>query len=226
MQLFELFQLDEFSEEHAKKIAATMKKAGYKELGSGADASVYVKDAGTVIKILMPESGNLGTAERTFLEFYNFVQKLPGIPNLPRFYKIQGQHYTKFEIDGEEFYQIAMEQLYPIAPGSLEEGMVWQLSDYAVKDISWETVYKELQDPEQWMGLAPDEAGNFVNAVKNFTDKQKHDYAYLFVLMQLLFRTGQAKKLFWDLHTANMMQRADGTLVIVDPWYIDAMGSI
>jgi hypothetical protein len=225
MQLFELYQLDEFSNEHTKKIAATMKKAGYKKLGSGADASVYAKDAGTVIKILMPESGNLGTAERTFLEFYNFVQQFPGISNLPKFYKIQGQHFTKFEIDGEEFYQIAMEHLYPIN-NSLDEGMVWQLSDYAVKDISWETIYKELQDPEQWMGLAPDLADNFVNAVKNFTDKQKHDYAYLFTLMQLLYRTGKAKKLFWDLHTDNIMQRADGTLVIVDPWYVDALGSI
>lgn len=224
MFLQELYQLDEFGESHKEKIEATMQKAGYKKLGSGADASVYAKDAGTVIKILMPETGKMAAAERTFLEFYNFVQKLQGVPNLPRFYKIQGQHYAKFNIDGEEFYQIAMEQLYPIKEGSLEEGMVWQLADYAVKNISWENVYRELQDPEQWK--AWHDPDKFVNAVRNFTDKQKHDYAYLFTLMQLLYRTGQAKKLFWDLHTANMMQRADGTLVVVDPWYVDVLGSV
>jgi len=217
-------ELSEFSDAHTKKIAATMKNAGYKKIGSGADASVYIKDAGTVIKILMPESGNLGTAEKTFLEFYNFVQKFPGIPNLPKFYKIQGQHFTKFEIDGEEFYQIAMEQLYPIRKNSLEQHMVWQLADFATTNLSWEEVYKKLLDPNEWAGFA--NAKRIVSSIANMPDKQKQDYAYLFVLMQLLFRTGQDKKMGWDLHTANIMRRADGTLVIVDPWYTDTMGSL
>jgi hypothetical protein len=35
----------------------------------------------------------------------------------------------------------------------------------------------------------------------------------------MLYHTGSINKIGWDLHTENVMQRKDGTLVIIDPWF-------
>jgi len=42
--------------------------------------------------------------------------------------------------------------------------------------------------------------------------------------MSLLYNTGRINKIGWDLHTENVMQRSDGTLVIIDPWFSTVEG--
>ncbi len=199
----------------------TLKQAGYEELGSGADATVWAKDAGSVIKIIVPEEeGTLNTAAETFKKFYEFCMKHQNIECLPKFIPIQGRHYAEFTIKGETFIQISMERLYPLKNNSFQEAMVWYLSDFAVKNTPWEEVKKFLSTPAAWQDT---DFGPITNQlalkVSNLKGVQEAKYALLYTVMTLLYHTGRINRLGWDLHTENAMQRRDGTVVIIDPWF-------
>ncbi len=203
--------------ENAREIYDTLKKAGYKKLGAGVDATVWSKNDHSVLKIIMPEDlSTSDAATKTFLKFYEFTQKHKDLRCLPRFKEIQGENLAKFTLRGKEYLQISMEKLKPLKNGSVEEIMVWHLSDYASKNTEWDTVVKELHDPKSYEDLK----GKEVNRFKSSIDDKKFllEYKLLFTVMKLLYVTGALNNLDWDLHTENAMQRADGTVVIVDPW--------
>ena len=48
-------------------------------------------------------------------------------------------------------------------------------------------------------------------------------YATLFRIMKVLYQLYPKE---WDLHTENVMQRANGELVIIDPWFSDGLKSL
>jgi hypothetical protein len=202
-------------------IEQTLRQAGYQELGSGADATVWTKDAGSVIKIIVPEDEDaLSTAAETFKKFYEFCMQHQQVECLPKFIPIQGKHYAEFDIKGETFLQISMERLYPLKSNSFEEAMVWYLSDFATKDTPWEEIKEFLSTPAAWQNS--DFAGvasQLALKVHNLKGVKEAKYALLYTMMTLLYHTGRINKLGWDLHTENAMQRRDGTVVIIDPWF-------
>ena len=196
-------------------------RQGYKKLGSGADASVWTKDGSHVIKILMPTEGKLSHAVRTFKKFYRFCQQNSDIENLPRFYELpSGKHHEAFTHDGIHYHRIAMERLYPIRSGSVQEAMVWQLSDFARGDMKWSQVLHKLQDPKEWANY---DNPDIINSIKRIKPRAWEKYHVLYILLQLLYNTGQLNNLGWDLHTENVMRRRDGTLVVIDPWFAEGL---
>lgn len=202
---------------NAREIADTLKKAGYKKLGAGVDATVWTKDDNSVLKIIMPQDTNTAdSATKTFMKFYEFTQDHKELRCLPRFKKIQGENLAKFSLRGKEYLQISMEKLKPLKNHSVEETMVWNLSDYAEKNTDWNTVVKELHDPKSQVELR----GKEINRFKSLLDDKDFllEYKMLYTVMKLLYVTGSLNNMNWDLHTENAMQRADGTVVIVDPW--------
>lgn len=202
-------------------IDQTLRSAGYEELGAGADASVWTKDAGSVIKIIVPEDEDqLSVAADTFKKFYEFCMQHQDVECLPRFIPIQGKHYTEFTIKGETFLQISMERLYPLKNNSFEEAMVWYLSDFATKNTPWEEVKEFLSTPKAWQDTDFNRLANqLALKVLNLKGIKEAKYALLYTVMTLLYQTGRINKLGWDLHTENAMQRRDGTVVIIDPWF-------
>lgn len=206
----------------ARSVSATMRKAGYKKLGSGADATVWARDAGSVVKIIMPEDGGTGAA-KTFKRFVDFCNEHKDVPNLPKFTPVDEEISSKLNFDGEQYIYFAMERLQPIARNSFEEAMVWILSDLAAKGLSWERAYSTIVQPDTWRlwddGLP---ANQIIQQLKSFGKQEQAQYGLLFTVMVLLYKTGRINKLGWDLHTENVMQRSDGTLVIVDPWFAEA----
>jgi hypothetical protein len=105
--------LNEFDHaRHVKLLNAHMKKLGYENIGAGTDAQVFAKETGPVKKILMPKSGDISTAENSFLAFYNYCQANARNPHLPKFHQIQ----DNIELDGERFRQITMERLEEVDP--------------------------------------------------------------------------------------------------------------
>jgi hypothetical protein len=106
-------KLNEFDHaRHVKLLNAHMQKLGYENIGAGTDAQVFAKETGPVKKILMPESGDISTAENSFLAFYNYCQANARNPHLPKFHQIQ----DNIELDGERFRQITMERLEEVDP--------------------------------------------------------------------------------------------------------------
>jgi hypothetical protein len=206
--------------QEGKAIVSQLKQAGYRMLGKGADATVWTKDAGTVIKIIMPDLESADTAAKTFYKFYEFCQQNKGVAHLPNFVDINGKHYTTFEIGGKEFVQIAMEHLYKIKKHSFEEAMVWNLSEFASNRLSWNKALAALRAPASWEHWTAPPSVNAITRYVNTLDPQSlQEYEVLYKLMVILYHTGKINKLGWDLHTENVMQRNDGTLVIIDPWF-------
>jgi hypothetical protein len=105
--------LNEFDHaRHVELLNAHMQKLGYENIGAGLDAQVFAKETGPVKKILMPESGDISSAENSFLAFYNYCQQNARNPHLPKFHSIQ----DNIELDGEKFRLITMERLQEVDP--------------------------------------------------------------------------------------------------------------
>jgi len=213
---------------NANLISTTLQKAGYKQLGSGADSTVWSKDEGSVIKIIMPEEGEaITTAANTFYKFYEFCQKNKDVPNLPKFMDIGGKHHATFEINGKEYLQIAMERLYPIPNNTVPEAVVWALSDFATGNTPWNKVVSTLTNTDYFKHYESPDVQQIQQLVQQtLSNKQQNDkYHYLYELMRLVYATGRVNKVGWDLHTENVMMRKNGELVIIDPWFAMNEGS-
>lgn len=220
----ELEEAEEGTEE-SKLIVNSLKKAGYKMLGTGADATVWVKEQGTVTKIIMPdirkgsaEYRNMGAA--IFKKFFDFCSQHQDIECLPKFYPVEGQRYLEFELGGKNYIQTDMEQLYPIRKNTFAEGMAYALSELVDQNLSWEELYELLKVPSTWNKLKMQGyASRFVLKAMSLSRIEQARYSVLFTMMKFLYITGRINRFGWDLHTENIMQRKDGTLVITDPWF-------
>ena len=138
---------------HKKLVLDYMQNQGYRRIGGGADAQVFAKDAGQVIKIIIPQSGNLPKADNTFLEFYKYVQQRPDDIHLPKFYRIADKEHEFFELDGETFRQTAMERLKPIPAGSKLDDVIFDMfrdlsykEPYSPKYDNYKSLYNSMKD--------------------------------------------------------------------------------
>jgi GNAT superfamily N-acetyltransferase len=199
-----------------------LERAGYKLLGQGRDATVWLKDTDPgVVKIIMPEDGQgAGPGAETFHQFYKFCtsHKYSHLENLPKFIKLK-----KFDIPSDltniPYVMVGMEKLNKIPEGSFEEAITWILSDLATKDLKWEEAHKTIKNKKTWRhfdgSMSPAEITGIIN---DWSKVDKIKWGVLFTLMKVLYQTGKINKQDWDLHTENVMMRDDGALVIIDPW--------
>jgi dephospho-CoA kinase len=195
-------------DEVGKFINDALRKAGYEFIGKGYDAQVWMKDLGTVVKILMPE-GQENEAIESFKTFYKFVKQNPS-PNLPVFKKVDGHEVYKFSIKGKPYMQFGMEQLYPIKEGSLDEWVIWMMADLSAKGMDWGKAKNEMMA----------EKGKFAKQFSAQNDSKMLEYKSLYDTLLKLYKAGMKKGYGWDPHTENVMTRGDGTLVITDPWSV------
>lgn len=203
----------------ARKVNSVLKQLGYKKIASGADSTVWTKDTGRVIKIIMPETPGQG-AVKTFKRFIDFSRQHSDVPNLPKFYDLESNLIDQLNLDGNDYMAIAMEKLMPIKRDTFPEAMIWVLSDFAAKNLSWSEVEKQINNEQTWKYWeGKNKAASIIAAYKNLSPTQNQEYQLLYTLMKLLYRAGSMNKLGWDLHTENVMQRGDGTLVVIDPWF-------
>lgn len=204
---------------NARLISAALKRAGYQQLGSGADATVWAKDAGQVIKIIMPDDGGTAAAQ-VFRKFFEFCIKHQGAENLPRFVPVDGHVIYEFELGGRTYIQVGMEELKPVAKGSVDEAVIWLLSDIAARKKNWPQAKKDLLKPQNWQHYHDDHTDNN-KLMQMLADTNLDKYENLYKIITLLYHTGRINRFGWDLHTENVMQRKDGTLVVIDPWFAD-----
>lgn len=203
------------------EIRQTLRKNGYKLLGSGVDATVWAKSTGDVVKIIMPDDGQgAGSAGDTFMKFYKFCKENQGLENLPRF---SGGEAEVFQADGKDYVMATMERLAPIQHGSFEEAMVWILSDLAPKGLNWNQVLATIRDERTWENYVDqieDENAleNILITFDRLDERDLLEYEVLYKLMVLLYHRGKINKIGWDLHTDNAMMRGN-TIVIIDPWF-------
>ena len=211
--------LKEYDQDSAnsKLIAGKLQQLGYTAVGYGIDASVWSKDAGSVIKIIMPTEVSRAESDAAFVAFYEFCTAHKSSPFLPKFISIGGEDHTVFTLNGIDYRQISMEKLAPIPNNSFMEQMIWGLSDLAtVPFIKWKDVKAQLARPEFWAQFegSSREDQVLVGLADPVLEKM---YASLFALMQQLWTFGKQRSMGWDLHTENVMVRGK-TPVITDPF--------
>jgi len=107
-------ELTEFDyNKHVKMLNAYMQKLGYSYIGHGTDAHVFAKEEGPVIKVLIPENGDISTAKNPFLAFLNYCEKNANNPHLPKFIETTKQ---PIQLGAEKFDQVVMERLEELDP--------------------------------------------------------------------------------------------------------------
>lgn len=199
----------------SKEIRTSLRRAGYKLLGSGVDATVWAKTSGPVLKIIMPDDGQgAGSAGDTFMKFYEFCKNNQNLDNLPKFSE---NAVDVFTANGKDYIMVSMERLKPIPRGSFQEAMVWMLSDLATKPVTWEKALQMIDDERTWQHYEGD-IEKILRTLDSLDDRDLLEYEVLYKLMVLLYHKGKINKIGWDLHTENAMMRGD-TIVITDPWF-------
>tara|TARA_R110000868_G_scaffold390290_3_gene659916 strand:- start:1741 stop:2766 length:1026 start_codon:yes stop_codon:yes gene_type:complete len=207
---------------NSKQIVAKLKSLGYEMLGSGIDASVWSKDAGSVIKIIMPTDVPGNPGDSAFMAFYEFCVAHKNSPFLPKFVSISGADHSVFTLNGVDYRQISMEKLAPIPSNSFMEQMVWALSDLStVAFIKWRDAKKQLTSPAFWKhfsGTGTEAVGTEADVINGLSNPAVEKmYAGLFAIMQQLNQFGKSRGTGWDLHTENVMHRGN-VPVIIDPF--------
>lgn len=203
--------------DNSKQIMSKLKALGYAPIGDGYDATVWSKDAGSVIKIIMPQELSRAEGDTSFLTFYEFCTKNKNSPFLPKFISIGGLDHSVFTLNGVDYRQISMEKLAPIANDSFMEQMVWGLSELATMPfMKWQDAKSQLIDPKFWEHFSgPNRENDIIQGLSNPAEEKM--YASLFMVMQSLFQFGKSRGMGWDLHTENVMSRGN-TPVIIDPF--------
>lgn len=217
MKINDILQEADEDSANAKQIISKLQKLGYTPVGSGLDSTVWSRDAGSVIKIIMPHELSRAEGDASFLTFYQFCAANKRSPFLPQFISIGGVDHSVFTLNGVDYRQISMEKLEPVENNSFMEQMVWALSDLAsVPFIKWRDVKQQLVDPAFWQDFpGPGREQEITQGLNNpATEKM---YAALFETMKSLFLYGKTRSVGWDLHTENVMRRGN-TPVITDPF--------
>jgi len=210
-----------YLEEMAGEIHGGVRKAlmakGYKYLGSGIDKQAYLEPGtGQVLIVFGYRKGmkDFSPDQRMFIDWINYCNKNANNPHLPKF-----SGFESFQFGGQNYIQARMEPLQELTAeishlvGHLDEVIKKKQKDYK-KELSTVAqyathssteddyaMYYELEDVITYLGgeKAAMNLLKTVYQVKQFARKHKFTV---------------------DLHRGNYMARADGTIVVNDPFVL------
>jgi hypothetical protein len=198
-------------------ISQALAKKGYKYLGGGIDKQAYLEpDTGQVLIVFGYRKGmkDFSPDQRMFIEWMNYCNKNANNPHLPKF-----SGFESFQFGGQNYIQARMEPLQElsdevgylvanIAEAVMKLGKNFdrafkKISDFAIQSSSEDenAYWYEIADTVRLLG-GSEQAKNLLQTVyqvKQFARKHKFTV---------------------DLHRGNYMARADGTIVVNDPFVL------
>lgn len=199
-----------------ERLEQRLRSIGYKRLGHGVDKTVWAKEGDRVVGILMPSTGILTTAKRSLTALMKLKELYPDNPYLPRFVKFRDErgreeYYKEFNFEGKRYIQFGVERLYPIRDRDLLD-LVTKVRIMAIKryyfgwDEAWmrlKTICPYLKRPE----------------IKARLNEVEPNIKLLWQTMTYIHVHGERLGVFFDGLEENVLQRRDGTPVIMDPYY-------
>lgn len=205
MLVSELFEsnLKEHDAKTRKAVRAALTGSGFKFCGSGDDSLVFTKDSNTIIKVIVPNDIRSNTQQnseqsyRKFLDFCAKVQRSKKNPHLP-----EVRELPKVNVGGLEFAQYEMPKYLPLTS---DEYDVIDDMGYAISH-SKESFKQFLYDAEK--------TPNYKLSQLKFISKQES----LYRVLTALTRMAGAIDFTPEITGHNVMKKADGTLVVIDPW--------
>lgn len=200
-------------------IGKYLKKHGYRYLGRGVDQEAYLEPGtGHVLKIFGTDCGDqLSEDQQMFMEFANLCQNNAGNPHLPRIYGVETFVWPSV-MYGEKknciYLQIRMEALQPL---TFDEPQTDEYDDY------------DEYEPMSLMAIMVEEGDTLQDFLERYTDGASEELLKnpvflktmegMWGTLSMLYSVGRRKGYGWDApEENNIMQRSDGTPVVVDPW--------
>ena len=214
--------LEEMAGEIHGGIRKVLQDKGYEYLGSGIDKQAWREPStGQVLIIFGYRKGydEFSPDQRMFIDWINYCNKHKDNPHLPRF-----SGFESFEFQGKKYIQARMEPLQEVSNeifylvGSIETAVkrfsrsigrgnydkaLDQLVQYATFDSNdaGESGWSSVDEAIDLLG-GPEKAKNLLKTVHRVQEfGKKHGFSI-------------------DLHRGNYMQRADGTIVVNDPFVL------
>ena len=175
---------------YEKIITSKLRKLGWKKIGEGYYSYVYANPNNKfVLKVNM----------RGDREYDRYVQMIRSKKN--KYYPLISDRKKLMTIGKETFYAYLIEKLYPYAWKDPDRKALASLST-ALKQfgIGVENNKDMEQDYKRWIKYNAD----FYNKYPK--------------LIETIYKLAKANPRSFDLHSQNMMHRADGTPVISDPY--------
>jgi hypothetical protein len=217
---FEDADLDEMAGKVHGGVRKELAKQGYKYLGSGIDKQAYLEPGTGQILVIFGygkwSKGKFSPDQLTFVNWAKYCQQNSNNPHLPRF-----SGWESFDFNGQKYLQIRMEPLREL-PQNLKDIVYW-LEDYIDEQgkIDSKKVAKRIGN--QGVEEFDYDKGDFYQ--KKVKAKKIIEYlggaqaaAGLMKTVQIAKRMANKEDVTLDLHGGNYMQRADGTIVVNDPF--------
>ena len=209
--------LDEMAGEIHGGVRKVLRDKGYQYLGSGVDKQAWLEPStGQVLIVFGYRKGvdDFSPDQRMFIDWITYCNQNKNNPHLPRF-----SGFESFRFQGKNYIQARMERLNEV-PARIKELVSYLESaadhmgakdfDAALKRLTFAGNWDDEADEfkydtvEQIVGFlgGPDRAADLLNTVHQVKEfSRQHGYSL-------------------DLHSGNYMQRADGTVVVNDPFVL------
>jgi hypothetical protein len=211
--------LEEMAGEIAGGVRQVLDKKGYELLGDGIDKEAYLEPGtGQVLVIFGYGAGKnkFSKDQMMFVNWAKYCQQNQSNPHLPRF-----SGWESFDYKGKRYLQIRMEPLQEVS--ELVKDIVWWLASYvkAQGKIDSNKIAKQIGK----QGVADYDEEDFSR--KKVKAKKIIEYlggpdaaAGLMNTVQIAKKMSKQQGYNLDLHGGNYMQRADGTVVVNDPFVL------
>jgi len=211
--------VDEMAGEIAGGVRQVLDKKGYELLGDGIDKEAYLEPGtGQVLVIFGYGAGKnkFSKDQMMFVNWAKYCQQNQSNPHLPRF-----SGWESFDYKGKRYLQIRMEPLQEVS--ELVKDIVWWLASYvkAQGKIDSNKIAKQIGK----QGVADYDEEDFSR--KKVKAKKIIEYlggpdaaAGLMKTVQIAKKMSKKQGYSLDLHGGNYMQRADGTVVVNDPFVL------
>lgn len=208
MLLHELTGVKHLHNKTREDLIDMLEKKGIKCIGSGKYGTVFAHDSWNYVLKITEDDPH-------YLAFVDWAIKHPSI-HFPKFAKKPLQmhtFHTRRSRDSRRMWVIKIEKLYPIQDKKLASFIVQNLETIAIN--AW-----QLDNGHSNSSPNP----NFSMPMPDGTSEKGVSWAEMFKRFPWLKSIGLTYANFWDagagspdIHSGNIMQRKDGTIVIIDP---------
>lgn len=199
--------VDEYAETDYGVVRALTRK-GYKYLGSGVDQTAF-KEPGTglVLKIFGTNETNQFSADhQMFFKWAKFCEKNSSNPFLPRFFGHESFMWAPW--DDDEQHRYLMIRTEPLK----SSGQLGAVLSNMAGDLE---MGESVKTAMRW--TRETNPATYEKLVRNIGEAGIEQFLQT---AKKLYQIGERAGYAWDLHSGNIMMRADGTPVINDPWVL------
>ena len=208
---FEEAELEEMAGKVHGDISKALKEKGYKYLDGGIDKHVFLEPSTGYAFIVFgyrPEhKKGFSPDQRMFADWVRYCKKNSNNPHLPRFSGMES-----FNFQGKTYIQCRMEHLKE-APKRIGPVLHF-IADYADTlggRINYEDVITDMLDAEG-IDYSVEQVVEYLGGPESA--------AMLIDTVNTVMQFGMNHGFNIDLHAGNYMQRADGTIVVNDPFVV------